>query len=81
MSQPRIPFVEPEDADQDVSGIYSAVESQFGEVINIVKVLGNSPDFLKSVMGLLQTLDGSTLDDKLRELAYIKTAQVNKCEY
>lgn len=81
MNRPNIPYVDPDEADQDVKGIYNAVESQFGEVINIVKVLGNSSDFLQSVMGLLQTLEGSKLDDKLRELAYVKTAQVNECEY
>lgn len=81
MAEPNIPYVEPDEANEAVSQIYDAVESNFGEVLNVIKTLGNSPDFLNAVMGLLGALEGCELNEKYRELAYLKTSQVNNCEY
>ncbi len=77
----QVPFVEREDATEDVKTIYDMVEANFGQVLNLIKVLANSPGYLEGVMGLLGALEESELDDALRELAYLKTAQINECEY
>src|SRR5581483_8570397 len=41
----------------------------------------HSPDLLEAFMGLNRALSRTKLDGKLRELAYIKTSELNHCAY
>jgi len=51
-----------------------------GKVLNIFRTMGHAPEILQSTLGFNQALQ-KDLDPKLRELAYLKTTQINKCNY
>ncbi|QEG43035.1 carboxymuconolactone decarboxylase family protein [Roseimaritima ulvae] len=78
-----MPHVQPlkqSDAPADAQPILAAIEKKFGQSLNIFSTLAHQPDVLG---GTTQINDGiqNDLPDKLRELAYFKSSQVNGCEY
>ncbi len=77
----HVSYVEPEHATGNVQNIYELVEQNFGQVLNVVKVLGNCPEGLDGVMSAMGSLDHFDLDPKYVELAYLKASSVNECEY
>ncbi len=77
----RIPYIEPDEAEGSVADIYRTVENKFGDVLNLVKVLGNSSASLSAVMSAMGALEEFELNPEYVELAYLKTSEVNDCEY
>ena len=80
---PVMPHVKPLDISQapsDSQPILQAIEKKFGQSLNIFNTLAYQPDVLG---GVTQINDGirNDLPEKLRELAYFKSSQVNGCEY
>ena len=60
--------------------LFQQIQSQFGMVPNIFRTMGHAPEVLRATLALEQA---STRDlaPKLRELAYLKTSQLNGCHY
>jgi alkylhydroperoxidase family enzyme len=77
----HVSYLEPDDATGNVQSTYEAVEQNFGQVLNLVKVLGNSPEGLDGVMSAMGALNHFDLAPKYVELAYLKASTVNACEY
>lgn len=78
----RIPYVEHDQAPDDVQAIYQDLEGRQGAVPNIFKLMAHSPPLLKSFLGFFNAqLIETSLDPILRELAYIKASRVNACDY
>lgn len=77
----RVSYIEPDEAEGSINDIYEVVEQKFGQVLNVVKVLGNSPEGLDGVMSAMGALDHFDLEPKYVELAYLKASSVNECEY
>ncbi len=78
-----MPFVEPlatKDAPEKSQPILKAIEEKFGQSMNIFSTAAYQPDVLA---GMTKINDGirNDLPDKLRELAYFKSSQINACEY
>jgi uncharacterized peroxidase-related enzyme len=78
-----MPFVEPlatRDAPEKSQPILKAIEEKFGQSMNIFSTAAYQPDLLG---GMTQINDGirNDLPDKLRELAYFKSSQINACDY
>ncbi len=78
-----MPHVEPlatQDAPQKSQPILKAIEEKFGKSMNIFSTAAYQPDLLG---GMTQINDGirNDLPEKLRELAYLKSSQVNACDY
>ena len=66
-------------APEAARGLFRAIQAKFGMVPNIFRTMGHAPDVLKA------TLDWDAailhdLDPKLRELAYLKTANLLGCQ-
>ena len=78
----RIPLVEPRDADSDTSDIYERfAESGLG-VDNVMKLWANDPSFLKAFELMINALyQDKTLSARYRELAWLRTSQINSCHY
>jgi alkylhydroperoxidase family enzyme len=60
--------------------LFDGVQAKFGMVPNIFRIMGHAPSVLQATLAF----DGAiqqALDPKLRELAYLKTSQVNSCNY
>ncbi len=67
-------------ASESAKGIFKTIQSKFGMVPNIFRTLGHAPEVLQATLALNQAIQ-QNLDPKLRELAYLKTSQVNGCNY
>lgn len=52
-----------------------------GRVLNFHRVVGHSPEALAGFNALSNALRKMQLDRRLRELAYLRTAQLNHCQY
>ena len=77
----RVPYLERDHVSAEVQGAYDILTSALGRVLNSFKVLAHVPKAVTGLVGLGSALRGTRLDPKLRELAYLKTSQVNNCRY
>jgi uncharacterized peroxidase-related enzyme len=77
----RLTYVEKETANPEQEKILSQVTQKSGKIANIWKLWIHSPLTLETFIMFYKTLMKSTLDGKLRELAYIKSSVVNDCAY
>lgn len=77
----RVPYVEPGGAPADVASVFASVRRRAGQVLNFFKALAHFPTALTAAESLLGALRTATVDPRLRELAYLKTSQVNGCAY
>ncbi len=60
--------------------LFQSLQAKLGMVPNIFRTMGHAPEILESTLGLNKAIQ-SSLDPKLRELAYLKTTQLNNCRY
>ena len=61
-------------------GLFQQIQSQFGMVPNIFRTMGHAPEVLRATLAFEQGITRD-LAPKLRELAYLKTSQLNGCHY
>ena len=71
-----------EKASADVQGIYEAVSKKFGKMPNIFGLMAHRPDVLAKFLPFYSAvMEGGTVEARYKELAYLKTALTNGCEY
>ena len=71
-----------ERADPEVHGIYDAVSKKFGRMPNIFGLMAHRPDVLAKFLPFYSAvMEGGTVEQRYKELAYLKTALINGCEY
>ena len=77
----RVPLVEYADAPPEVRALYEALGNP-ERTLNVTKIIANHPDFLAGFVAMLRGLyQRNTLDPRLRELAYLRSSQINQCHY
>ena len=67
-------------ASEAAKGMFQNLQAKLGKVLNIFRTMGHAPEILQATLSFNQAIQ-EELDPKLRELAYLKTTQVNKCNY
>jgi alkylhydroperoxidase family enzyme len=67
-------------ATEPAKGIFQSLQAKMGKVLNIFRTLGHAPEILEATLGFNQAIQ-KELNPKLRELAYLKTTQINQCNY
>jgi len=77
----RVSYVEPETATEDVARVFTSVRQRAGRVLNFFKALAHFPAALAAAEALLGALRTTTLDARLRELAYLEASRLNGCDY
>lgn len=78
----KIPYVEKENAPDDIKPIYENLEKQFGLVPNVLKAMANSPELFKGFMPFLgAALGQSQVSSDLKELAIVTTTKLCGCSY
>lgn len=71
-----------ESASSDVHPIYDAITKKYGRMLNVFGIMSHRPGVLQKFLPAYQAiLTEGTIEPKLKELAYLKAAQVNGCEY
>lgn len=78
-----MPHVQPlsdEQASPQAKTLFSKLQSALKMVPNIFRTMGHAPAVLEASLAFDQAIHHD-LDANLRELAYVKTSQLNKCNY
>lgn len=77
----RIKLLTKETAGDKSKELLADIEAKNGKVINIFKVMANSPATLKTYFGIVGALADKTLDKKIVEAIGVQIAYINNCEY
>lgn len=78
----RIPYVEKENAPDNIKAVYEQMEKKFGLVPNVLKAMANSPEMFMGFVPFLGASMGETrVSSDLKELAILTTTKLNGCSY
>jgi len=77
----QLPIIAPESATGKTHDLLAAVKQKFGLVPNSMRVMANSPAVLEAFLSFSGSLDGGSLDAKLRERIALETAEANGSDY
>lgn len=79
----RIPLVEPENASPEVKALYDDIQKAGFPVFNVMKMFANNAKCLEALVNFMQGIYSSSakLTPRLRELAYLRSSQLNSCHY
>ena len=77
---PRVQPLKDDQANPQARTLFDKIHGVFKMVPNIFRTMGHAPSVLEATLALNQAIQ-SDLDPKLRELAYLKTSQLNHCKY
>ncbi len=75
-----VPTLADAQASDPAQKLFQSLQAKLGMVPNIFRTMAHAPEVLESTLGLNKAIQ-SSLDPKLRELAYLKTTQLNNCRY
>lgn len=71
-----------ERAAADVKPIYENLKQKHSKVPNFFAMLAHKPEVLKTFLPFDQAIIGpGAVEQKYKELAYLKTSSLNGCEY
>ena len=77
----RLNLVDPAQAQGQTKELLDTVESAFGTVPNVAKVLANSPAVLDSYLAFAQAMCGAAIGETLHHQVKLATSEENSCEY
>jgi len=78
----RLPYVERDKAPAPEQQAYDSLQKATGRVLNFYKLLAHLPGSLSRFLDWYRTTrEGGPLELGLRQLAYVRVAQLNRCEY
>ena len=80
-----MPIVSPvaeETASADVKPIYESMNKKFGRMPNFFGMMAHKPEVLKNFLPFYSAITGpGALEQRYKELAYLKASITNGCEY
>jgi uncharacterized peroxidase-related enzyme len=76
-----VTYVTNDQAAEKIRPIFEGIERKGNSVPNVLRAMAHSPELLEGFLALNGALPKTKLDGKLRELAYIKTSELNGCDY
>jgi uncharacterized peroxidase-related enzyme len=76
-----VSYVTNTEAAEKVRPLFEGIEKKGNAVPNVLRAMAHSPELLEGFLALNSALPKTRLDGKLRELAYIKTSELNGCDY
>jgi uncharacterized peroxidase-related enzyme len=76
-----VSYVSDQEAAEKIKPVFEGMEKKLGVVPNVFRVMAHNPEMLEAFLALNATLPKTKLNGKLRELAYIKTSELNTCDY
>ena len=75
----RLPYLERDQVPPEVQAVYDTMQNATGRVLNIFKLMAHHARSLAPFLAWYPTLREGPLDLKLRQLAYVKASQLNRC--
>jgi uncharacterized peroxidase-related enzyme len=76
-----VSYLSKDDAAEKLRPVFEGMEKKLGAVPNMFRAMAHNPELLEGFLALNAPLSRTKLDAKLRELAYIKTSELNHCAY
>ncbi len=76
-----ISYVSKEQAPTELQPTYEQLEKRLGNVLNIFRAMAHNPELLLRFLALDAAAGDTMLDPRLRDLAYLKVSEINKCAY
>ncbi len=76
-----VSYVTNQDAAEKIKPVFEGMEKKIGVVPNVFRAMAHNPEMLEAFLALNSTLPKTQLNGRLRELAYIKTSELNGCDY
>jgi alkylhydroperoxidase family enzyme len=74
--------VSKEKAPQEIQPLYDNLAETFGRMPNIFAVMAHRPTALQQMQPFdMAVMSEGTVEQKYKELAYVKTDMLNGCEY
>jgi uncharacterized peroxidase-related enzyme len=70
-----------QEAAEKIKPVFEGFAKKLGVVPNVFRAMAHNPEMLEAFLALNATLPRTKLEGKLRELAYIKTSELNACDY
>ena len=75
----RLPYVD--EPPSELAPVYEEMKKATGRVLNITKLMAHHPSTVPAFQAWYRTTREGPLDLKLRQLAYVRTSQLNRCGY
>ena len=71
-----------EKAGEELAELYKGLGGKFGHIPNFFGIMAHRPAVLKNFLPLYASvISEGTVEPRYKELAYLKTAMLNGCEY
>jgi alkylhydroperoxidase family enzyme len=77
----RLPYLERDQVPPEIVRVYDSLEKTRGLVLNIWKLMAHHARSLPRFLQWYRTLEEGALDLALRQLAYVRASQLNRCRY
>ncbi len=77
----QVSYLSKDDAAEKLRPVFEGMERKLGAIPNMFRAMAHSPELLESFLAMNGALAKVKLDPKLRELAYIRTSELNHCDY
>ena len=78
----RIPGIEPNEASPEVRAVYDKYEAAGFGIFNVMKMFANKAEFVAALFEMTKGLYiNAMLAPRYRELAYLRSSQINACHY
>jgi AhpD family alkylhydroperoxidase len=77
----RVPYLERDQAAPEAQSVYDALQKATGRVLNFYRLMAHHARSLPWFVQWYPTLREGPLDLALRQLAYVKASQLNRCTY
>jgi alkylhydroperoxidase family enzyme len=77
----RLPYLERDQVPAEVQAVYDRLQKATGRVLNIFKLMAHHARSLPPFVSWYPTLREGPLDLGLRQLAYVRVSQINRCRY
>jgi alkylhydroperoxidase family enzyme len=66
----------------ELQSTYDGLSKKFGKMPNIFGLMAHRPEVLAKFLPFYSAvMEGGTMEARYKELAYLKTALINGCEY
>lgn len=78
----RLPLISDDEASEDMRQVYELCQQAMGGVPHLTRVIANCPDLLGPFMGLAGAVSQEyKVPTKIKQLAVLRTAELNGCSY
>jgi alkylhydroperoxidase family enzyme len=77
----RVPYLERDQVPPEIQTIFDGLQRASGRVLNFYRLVAHHAASLPAFVQWYPRLREGPLDPRLRELAYVKAAQLNGCRY